>query len=274
MTQRQTFLTSMAFILAAGVAAVALSDVFQNVPHWLGAIGEAAIVASVLGLTVDPYLKAKLSAEMFDGALRAVVGKGLPRAIQDEMRAIAARDVVREHFEVTFEFTPHDEGHVVVSTLIHFEAKNIAEGRARFEHTLWAQQNPGADSPPAEILRAKASGIEGDPYDLSGAEIVPESVDDGIEWRRPVYIPARGVGRFWGETRQVLPAKWSDTFYFADTSIGCRVRVFAPKELHVDIIFVHAAKVKTEKAPSRNWELPDAVFLPHMSFIIRWKPSH
>src|SRR5438874_2129572 len=131
---RVRFLLTTLGLVLVGIGLLLLRDLIYTSQNWLDALGHAILIAGVLGLTVDPYLKAKLTSETFDSTLRAALGKDLPPPLHDELRRIGSCNFVREHFEATFEIREESDNQVTLSTVTNFDVRNISSEDAVFDH--------------------------------------------------------------------------------------------------------------------------------------------
>lgn len=264
MTERTRFVCWMLGLALGGIVLSILGHTYKVVP--LTAIGEALAVAGILGATVDPFLKAKLTAETFDAALRAVVGKDPAEPIRAELRRIALCDIIREQFEVEFQFDPPTpDGSLVVREFVTFVAHNTSVAQKIFAHTLWVQNTQGS-----ELLRARCMRGETVEYDLAGDELSPTPSERGWIWQRDVAFGPDERIRFRGESKRQFPALWEEAFYFSHPTIGARVRVIAPPSIEARVMYHHENRLKTDDFVSGTWELINEAFLPHMSFTIGW----
>lgn len=268
MTGRRRFVLLMVSILTLGILNAGIGGLSHL--EVVATIGEALIVAGVLGLTVDPYLKQRLAAEGFEAALRAAHGRHLPLGIQKAIASLGSCNLVRYGFEVTFAFARHSRDTVAVSTTIEFEVRNLGDSTDVFEHTITLYKLPLELPAKPRAIVARCSGLAAVQYEYRENDILLTETDEFWRWAKPVEIPPGKSVFFSGETHRVLPAKWIDIFYFSHPTVGAKVRSFAPDGSEVTVTFAHEAKVETQVHPSRAWELRDAAFLPYMSFVARW----
>jgi hypothetical protein len=263
------FWVEVILLIAVGVILIAFGHTQPAHRAWIETIGEALIVAGVLGGTVDPYLKRKLSSELFGTALRSIFGNRLPKAIQDEIRRIASCSIVRESFEAEYRF--HDrndiDGTIQLTVRVAFVARNIGEERVKFMHRLWA-----ADAEAGRILRMKSTGGEIE-YAYDGNDLQLRPMEGGWGCEQPVMLAAGTSATFKGDTQRTLPLHWEDTFYFSQPTVGATVRVVNLASLSVDVISRHPDGGPVRVDSAGEADMGKVAFLPNMSFAIKWYPT-
>jgi hypothetical protein len=269
MTDAQRFVTNMAALSVVGSVVIILDHSYAHL-DWPAAIGEALLVAGILGLTVDPRIKKQLASEGFEAALRAAHGRHLPSGVQDAIRRLGTCNLARYGFDVTFTFRGHSPTSVVVTTTIEFEVRNVGTQSENFAHTIVLHKVPSECPIPPRAVVARCRIDESKIYDHCEQEISLSQTDEGWSWQEEVQIPAGKSAWFLGETERVLPRRWLDVFYFSHPTIGAKVRAHAPDGTEIGVIFQHSSKQQTQVHTDRSWELKDAAFLPQMSFFVRW----
>lgn len=201
------FAAEIALLVVGGVL-LSLSGHIGGYLAWIAPLGEAAVVAGILAMTVDPYLKSKLTAEMFGTTLRAIFGKGLPTEVQTEIRRLGSCTIVRKTFEADYRFTNFDPelNVVTVNTIIRFQASNIGTDREEFMHTLWV-----GDPETGKVVQMKSTDCEID-YNVRTPQLV--NLNPGWGYQKGGWIPPGRSAGFKGETVRALPSTWDDVFTF------------------------------------------------------------
>lgn len=268
MSERTLFLLEMAGVACVGIALIVGASVAEDAWHWFEPLGEAVVVAALLGATVDPYLKRQLTEEMFGSTLRAIFGKGLPKPVQEEMRRIANFNIVREQYLAEYRLGKVAEGWVEVVTQVEFIARNIASEDEEFIHTLRIQ-----DAEAGEVTRLRCVGCGDDDYDDRGDAVKAELFEGGWLAKRTVTLPGGKTAKFRGETARRLPVRWDDVMYFSHPTIGVRIRVFSPSEISVKLLYMHDSPAASQVSEQNEIELENVAFLPNMSFMVKWRPA-
>ena len=246
--------------------------VLTRTPDWHAA-GEAFLIAGVLAVTVDRYVKLRLREEIAHDVFFAALGVHLPRELKEEILAIGDCKLVRRDLFVTYKLSPHKNTMLVnCETQVAFAMHNLTDQSQPFRHEIAVPDAPsGCVSTPDPITFVKAQMSNGAVrYELTSADIVFDESDHGLSWGKEVRIPPHDSIRFWSTHRQVLPAEFEEPFIFAQPTIGVTVRVDAPREIEHVVIFDHRLGNDVESLPHDTWKI-DAAFFANTLFRTVWK---
>ena len=91
---------------AVGATAAGFAEFYGENYHlgWLAALGEGLIVAGVLAVTVDSYLKRHLTRAVIRDVSPYLMGASLPEVLRNEIHALCATEVIRRDLELDFIF--------------------------------------------------------------------------------------------------------------------------------------------------------------------------
>jgi hypothetical protein len=249
----------------------------------IGAVGEAALVAGLLALTVDMYLKRRLMQEITQDASTFFLSMGLPRELQEEVDALCREYAVRTELELNYTFTEFegDSDMVMMSVLFSFNVVNLTADPQPFDHIASVQLAPNALRNEVVLIpEAGAKNVfeeNGAPADYveQGQPDLGDVVNGKYRvWRKRVYIPPRGSEQaafFWSYRRQILPREFQDTFIFTHAAIRPRLQVSCPDWMDVSATFGH--RLTADSFTSGNpkfWILPGGM-PPYASVSIEWR---
>ncbi|MEO6194193.1 MAG: hypothetical protein ABIS20_14390 [Thermoanaerobaculia bacterium] len=267
-------------IVVLGISCVLAAPYFvPGVEHLLEKMGETLVIAFLLAVTVDVYIKNQLTRDIVREVSPFIMGSHLPQEIRNEIYELVKLAVYRSDYELVYEITPDSESEDVVwvRTRTRFRLNNANDHPEPFLHTLILQE---IDTP-GRLLNVGARGVKGENGEQGDYE-VPEAEMESLtrferQWKRKVYIPAHAVGEsaafFWTETIQRLDAQNEITHYSLAANIGLRVVVSYPQNMEVEVTFGHRLHRNVHSFPKdrpSTWELR-AAFLPMAAVTIEWK---
>lgn len=264
-------------LFVTGVVLIIFADIWfvHAVAGPASSLGEALFVASVLGLTVDKYVKLKLSREVSRNVMEATLGHHLPPALHAELESITRYKIVRRNFKIRYTLTLVDHA-MWLDSFVDFEAENMTDEKQTFTHTMWVQKPFGhKDTSIEQLLLAKCkTGRKDDDYEYKSNDLQKASSDvagNARLWTKSVGIQPKEVVRFWSRTRQVFPPEHVDLFIFTDPTIGVEVSVTCPDSHKVEVLMLHRLETQVVATPVQTWELRNAAFLPNTGVSIEWR---
>lgn len=280
MNKERLFWFLMCSLAAVGSLLIALQATIPYIPERVtGGLGEAFVVAAILGSTVDLYTKRRLTTEIAKDVSPFMMGHWLPQGIKDELRVLLQIVLYRTNVELEYELETIEgyPDYVLMTGKMRYNMENLSETPQRYNHSLFVERThlPGLGL--AQIRRA---GIQG----LGEGENIYEdgNLGDDIpgtrmkKWTKEVMIPPTEGRRIpitcYGEIAQILMRNDTDPFYFLYPSIGVRVSVRHPEDMQVQVSFGHRNDQHAVKLPPLNphtWEL-NAAFLPFQSVMVEW----
>jgi hypothetical protein len=259
---------SCLFLIIAGVSLAMYAGEKWRPP------ADALIIAGVLALTVDRYVKLRLREEIAHDVFFAALGIDLHPWLKEEVLAVGDYKLVRHEMQLTYKISrSDDDGYISCETETYFEIENLTNRTQPFTNALWLSDPPlGARRPPFPISYVKAKVPKSKGYEHDAEHIKLTSRDRGILWEGLVTIPAHEKAEFWSTTHQTLPIDYEEPFVVSQPTIGITVRVECPSDMDADVFFFHRLGEKAEKLPHRTWKLNAAVF-PYTVFRTVWARS-
>jgi len=264
---RELTLWLLAFALVGGgVAYLRWGD-----EKWKSA-ADAVIIAGLLAVTVDRYVKLRLRDDISRDVFFAALGIHLPDELKDEILAIGDCKLVRRNMSVYYRLKgSREDGFLYCDTETEFEMENLTSHPQSFEHHVWVGRAPhGGKDPEYPITFVKAEAQ--DSYEYSAGEFELQERDHERGWHQSVKIAPRGTARFWSTTHQILPNRFEDVYLLLQPTVGLKVRVDCPEGIQPSVTFDHRLREEGEKLPSNTWKFK-AAFLPNSTFRIAWKTT-
>src|SRR5215467_11251403 len=153
------------FLVALGAGAIAWC------PYELGVkIGEAVLVAGILSVTVDLYLKHKLQEEAARDIFHYILGLKLPEELGNNLLAFASeKRVYRKDVVLGVEVQSTSEG---VSITIEPTAKVVAARKATYEQVLLFEESARPTGVSASLTSSKNASIN---YSRTDIQLKPKA---------------------------------------------------------------------------------------------------
>lgn len=258
---------------------------------WLAGIGEGLVVAGVLAVTVDWYLKEHLTTAVIRNVSPYLMGADLPEVLKDEIHALCVTEVIRRDLELDFIFTelPGEPDFVVVTTKVQYRFDNLSDEPQRVELVCSVTKPYRA---PADFIQIETVGGIGFADDIgsvvnfeergtaASGDLGQDEGNDGIarsrRWSRDVLVPPKShaaTTRFWSTTHQILPAEFQDAFISVMPTIGKTVRATYPDSMSVFVQFGHRLYHTAHAVPLTrpdSWRLEKA-FPGRSTTMIEWR---
>jgi hypothetical protein len=244
--------------------------------HWklrrllLEAIGEAFIVAAILGLTVDKYLKGDLLQRASKDVHKYLVGYNLPDEIKQRIQELMGTALVRRDWQIHFSLTPTDTNEVLIDVSYSFQLENVSNRVQDYLPMVQIEKhmNPRilelrCDDPDSKFRLAPSEGQQS-----IGEE--SETVPGLVEVRADTLkVKPAGKDRLTypmsGHFQLRTPHEHSDTFSFGHPSIGVTITTSCP-ETHKFSLEPEPAMIVTENM----YQMRHRAFLRSEHMRIRW----
>jgi len=261
------FISAMAILLAAAVYVRAKSH-NETVQH----LADALAIAAFLGLTVDPYLKSRLS-----------------REIAKEILYFRELSLVRKDVELFYKIETLRDNLLVIETEMRYTVLNYFDAAQEFVHLAQILQDKYKDVEASRIVEVGAEGADLLPSTSRGSKKPPYRFVDGAVpllssappvFKNKVMVKSNQVkqdNRCWWKTREVTDDRDADVVFFPQPIVGLTVRVTSkPRDLAVSVYFGHRRSEDVKAGPSAQdpteWKL-DAAFPPFGSLTVTWEPK-
>ena len=228
------------------------------------ALGEALVVAAILGFTVDAYIKEFLVRKASVNLFKYLVGYKLPEPIQNRLRDLMGTSLIREHYNATYTLIPLSPDQILLDVRYQFDLKNVSLNTIK-SYTprieLEKHDNPlvvelRCDEKDAQFRKVAAAG------ETIGAEssTVPgviEAIGKAIDLEPQKVYPISG------HYQLRVPSNHSDTLSFLHPTVDVAVRVECPDDFRV---VIEGAAVTTPKM----WQFGGHAFLTSEHVRQRW----
>ncbi len=293
MKDRKQFFLIVVCCMAAGVIAAALAEYYKASAYlgWLSAIGEGLIVAGVLAITVDLYLKKHLTEAVIRDVSPHLMGADLPSVLRHEIHALCATEVIRRDLEIDFIFRelPGEPDYLVFTTRVQYLIENLSDYAQPISLICTVAKPYKATANFIQIETVGGIGFlddAGGPLkfedrasataDLGTDETVGDDVPRFRKWSREAFVPPQSqetTTRFWSTTHQILPIEFQDAFISIHPTIGQIVRATYPESLSVNVQFGHRLYKQVHAIPTTrpsSWRLEKA-FPGRSTTMIEWR---
>lgn len=264
----------MIFILGLGLIVIVrfLPEAWVLRRFLVTSVGETSIVATVLGLTVDRYLKGYLIRNASQDVYKYLVGYNLPDEIKARLQALVGLALVRHNREIAYRLTPVEgpSTEVLIDVNYSFELENISNTIQKYTLRIQAEKylNPRivelrCDDPETKF-RLIAADNESLGRDQSGLPGVIEAHAQEIDGK-----PSGGTLRypFRGHYQLRTPTDHSDAFSFSHPSSGVTLTVACPPDYRFSI--EQPDTILTDDM----WQFRKRAFLRSEHVTVRWFKS-
>ncbi len=254
-------------LLAIAVLMLAVTLIPNLSPVWqsfLGAVGSTFLLAFLLGLTVDAWLKASI----VEDAFKAAIGYILPDELRSELEWIYGRRIICIQHDQECELTPIDDDALVIRTSIRRVIRNVSHSKEQVSLSLaideWFH--------PARHSRILEFGyVVGDTPRPNGGghfEVKRGSYDLHIEPALLELGPRQELTA-WYKTEEVKRTNDVSSWVFLFPTRQPVVTIRQYTGLCVTVGFGHRDAPGTVKLGADSYRLP-ATLLPFQSLHIRW----
>ena len=253
----------IALLLLVGLA------LLSRIPSGLGhSLGEAVLIASILGASVDFYLKRRILREATLDISKFLIGYTLPSELQSQIKELMETSLLRRDYALRYEITPRPGGRCTVKVEGHFTIENFTNKPQPYTQGLAFEV--GEEAKVTELRLDTDDQRAG--YCLrEGAGLIHGSV-------HPVRVKARTVliePKSWGKTYHGahahsvdFPSTYADIISFANITSRVVLHIVTPQ----DGLEVAADHSETDVVANGRTEYR-RVFLPAQHIRIRWKPT-
>jgi hypothetical protein len=237
-------------------------------------VGEALIVATVLGLTVDLYVKKSITRRTSKDVFKYLVGYNLPDEIKARIQALMGIELIRRNWKINYTLTPIDKDNVLVDVQYTFELENVSNTPQKYRQAFQGEKhlNPlmvemRCDDPEAKFRMLASSGASL-AQDQPGVLGLVQALAPEISVK-PSNRDQKLMYPFMGHYQLRTPNNCSDTFSFAHPSIGAAITVSYPA----------GYRITMESAPDmivtdNMWQLRNRAFLPSEQITVRWQKTN
>jgi hypothetical protein len=235
----------------------------------------ALVVAGVLGVTVDVYLKKALIRDV--GAI--FIGWALPQEVRNYIREVSQTTIVLRSFQAHYTLTI-DGNEVVVDVTYSWDVYNYSTGKKKYPSGLAEDRHerPEVEVIRCELTRGNKKQVWGYDQFKKGKKLLLAK-RDAFEWKTPgIWLGAQDANDpntrpachvLW-HSRLRLPQDYSTVISFARAALHVTVTVTCPKGLVFGCD--HADDARDTSDGVSQW-VHDRLFMPGQVLRVRWKPA-
>lgn len=265
-----SFIYTVGLLIGLGVALLLVHIPLLPNDDFLRALGHAFIIAAILAITVDHYLKERVLREVSLDVSKYLVGYRLPEEIQNRIRELMQTKFIRRTFEVRCAFEEAQGGKKLkVSISITDEIQNITSETVHYQDMMEFEKHE-----PFTIheLNCHSDDISCS-YHLGIEELKKVTTENETHFQilgRKVQIApvAESVGRtyrFQSRYVQIHPSPFSENINFAHPTIGVSVEITDYPKGYSFFVTPKADIVSHHRGEFRR------LFLPGEHITISWK---
>jgi hypothetical protein len=232
------------------------------------ALGDALMIASVLGLTVDYFLKERVLREVSADVSKYLIGYRLPVEVQDRIRWLLQTQWIRRNFHIRCRLTEINNDRVNLEITVSDEIQNITSEPHTYQDFLEFERHD-----PQRVLELRCDSS--DPkaqYRFADNEVqIREKPDDpGVMQAlgKKIKIPPvhEAVGRNYRFTSRYAveyPSHYSDAINFSKPTIDVILEVECPNNYRF-------TASDADFSAHNRWEYR-RLFLPGENITFRWQ---
>ena len=248
----------------------------EKIIELFGHLGEACVIAVLLGIVVDQGIKRRLIDDVVVAASLEKLGKHLPEPIRNILFEYFERVFIRPHWEIEYELarlTEFPQG-VSFSTRLNGYVLNCGAKDEKFR--LYYKTDSHGDNlgfGPSRLLRVQIFSDKGEPLvNISGDEGSELRLPDGaIRFTHEVLIPAGGKIRTVLEYVEYLPKSYAIPLFSATPVVAALIRIRFPKELlDVKVSTSDSDDLPFEETQwGREWTISNPL-MPGQGILTQW----
>lgn len=268
--RQKPFLTFLLFVSLLLTAGLMLSSFgLPYIPERFSiALGDALMIASILGLTVDYFLKERVLREVSADVSKYLIGYRLPSEVQDRIHWLLQTQWIRRNFHIRCRLTEINNDRVNLEITASHEIQNITSETLPYQHIIEYEQHD-----PQRVLEMRCdSNDQKAQYRIADAGVQPREKpgDLGVMevFGKKVKIPPvhESIGRtytFACRYTVEFPSHYSDAVSFSQPTINVVLEVECPNTYRIT---ASGANVSTHN----RWEYKK-IFLPGENVTFRWQ---
>lgn len=240
-------------------------------------LGEALIIAAILGFAVDEAVKRSLVTEITRDGLDFAVGFELPQEVKEQVRFVLRLPFVRRNVRVTYEFNPAPAGatppYVAVVSTSEYEVTNLTGSAKYFDFKSSIETARGEGLPENQLLLMEVPTLH---EKVTGAELAGIAHLEG-PYRKakiPVEIGGHRSKPVTFRTERLAHYRLKDAIVLdllEPPIIGITVAVVAPAEFDFRVSFETEGEVTVRETGGRREWFHPGVHLPGSHFRLQWE---
>jgi hypothetical protein len=200
---------------------------YANLPEITSALGEALLIAGVLTLLVDPFLKARLLREASRSIFEHMIGFDNEPQLRERIRNIAFETkLYRRDYKLTCKIAPLESG-LGIALIFQAEGEVLSQSLHKVEYPLKVasfEADKPSDCEFVKMIGDAQPRVEHQEFKLDNSGNLNAEA-------APVEIQPRSQGvrhRFLSSFRVEAPNDYYHTYYFGLPTIDVTIRLVAP----------------------------------------------
>lgn len=235
-------------------------------------LGDAFIIAALLSILLDRYLKHELLREATKDVLSFAAGHDVPPKLKDVIAAILRQPYMRQAFELTLALEPLGKTAFVRLVLkTRYSVRNLTGDRQHYPFQSAIEKSYVAYES-SRIRRVKVSDEAGTAIDLCDFDLIPQTPgEDGyVRFAKDVVLPPSGELSVETERSTVYPDSYFYVLDILQFTEGVTVRVSSGDDYAWNVVFGAAGNAQRQ---GPVWTHPGA-HLPGQYVRITWNRKH
>jgi len=250
-------------------------------------LGEALIIAAVLGFVVDEAVKKTLVEEILRDVLYHAVGYRLPDEVKEQVKYVLRLPFVRRNFQIHYKFRVIENlsadgtisnRYLEVTSTAKYDVENLTDTEKVFQFRRSIELFHARIPKENQLIAMEAPDLK-----IAGDELEKIAKVEGpfkkAELNSKIGSGKSGKAHFLTKRLAHYPVEHTMALDILEPPcIGISVSVDAPPALTVEAAFGVPGDVETSGTPSKTWTHP-GVHLPGSHFRLSWKldenlPAH
>jgi hypothetical protein len=271
-------LAVLAAVLLVAPQIVAVPEIVEKLMEGLG---DAFIIAVVLALTVDTYVKERLTEEVARNVSKFLPFRQFPSSLTNEFDQIAELHHYRRDLKLKHTIVRVPKDRIRLTTELTFTMCNLGNSKMEFDHSLIVQKAYGTLAEVQSTIHfAKATGVVdkgGVPcdYEYKGPLGAENKLGTHIVWETSVYIPAKSQAVFHSKSSQIVPDEGEDVFCGFYPTSDAEVEAEYPEDIKPSVGVGHRLRDKLEPwkkedDTSNTWTINFGL-LPYQPIFLQWR---
>jgi hypothetical protein len=265
--KKRSALIIICFTLCAGGILLLWFGLFCSV-GLISAIGESLLVAGVLGMSVDWYVKERFAKGVMEDAVEYLMGYGLPGALQARIRQVMLLTLVRHAVKYRYELRSTDRDWPTLYVEYEFRIRNYSPEEQEYEHIVSLEDRHN----PRMIRLTCQSSDSSVEFVIPGNQLKQERVEDVTRFKAPPVrlCPAGTEPDIWYKfagSYEVSPRDQTELLAFGTAVQDITVEARFPLGWRFESASMHKPSSRNKSSEYAYWRF-DQAFLraEHLRF--------
>lgn len=227
-------------------------------------IGESLVVAGILVLLIDPFLKERLLREASRGIFHYLLGFDQQPEIKERLKKLVFDTTLfRRNYHMTCRFIPEQSGQMRLEIQSRFDVVNPTNEAKPFQHILQGERVENLTVRSLTLVSSEGNYTK--TPSLQPKQDDPEVVEaDG--GRIQIQPSSKGLNYTFGTNFSMLyPMEFFLALNFSAPTIGVTIEVFPPEGFEI-------TASATPTHTTNIWRY-DKLFMPNEHIDLRWRKN-